>query len=80
MLIILLSIYIFFFFKAAVVEKPLTQEIISTTGCLSLLCKTGNSLAHAYVRLDIKDRYDFIFARLLSIFFAIKLTNGLYKG
>lgn len=41
---------------AAVVEKPLTQEIISTNGCLSLLCKTGNSLAHAYVRLDIKDR------------------------
>ena len=23
---------------------------------LSLLCKTGNGLAHAYVKLEIKDR------------------------
>jgi len=39
-----------------IVQKPLTQEIIANEGCLSLLCKTGNGLAHAYVRLDIKDR------------------------
>ena len=24
---------------------------------LSLLCKTGNGLAHAYVKREIKDRY-----------------------
>ncbi|XP_072333692.1 leucine-rich repeat-containing protein 23 [Scyliorhinus torazame] len=33
---------------------PLTIEILSE--CLSLLCKTGNGLAHAYVRVDLKDR------------------------
>jgi len=25
--------------------------------CLSLLCKTGDGLAHAYVRFDAPDRY-----------------------
>ncbi|XP_041377909.1 leucine-rich repeat-containing protein 23-like [Gigantopelta aegis] len=34
--------------------NPLTEEMISE--CLSLLCKTGDGLAHAYVRLDIRDR------------------------
>lgn len=36
------------------VQQPLTQEIISTG--LSLLCKTGNGLAHAFARLDVKER------------------------
>ena len=35
-------------------EMPLTEEIISES--LSLLCKTGDGLAHAYVRLDVKER------------------------
>ncbi|XP_046850166.1 leucine-rich repeat-containing protein 23-like [Xenia sp. Carnegie-2017] len=35
-------------------ENPLTEEILAES--LSLLCKTGNGLAHAYVRLDIHDR------------------------
>ncbi|XP_059815059.1 leucine-rich repeat-containing protein 23-like isoform X2 [Hypanus sabinus] len=33
---------------------PLTPEIMAES--LSLLCKTGNALAHAYVRVDLKDR------------------------
>lgn len=35
-------------------ENPITEEIIGES--LSLLCKTGNGLAHAYVKLDIHDR------------------------
>ncbi|XP_028393547.1 leucine-rich repeat-containing protein 23-like [Dendronephthya gigantea] len=35
-------------------ENPLTEEILADS--LSLLCKTGNGLAHAYVRLDVHDR------------------------
>ncbi|XP_077866569.1 leucine-rich repeat-containing protein 23-like, partial [Saccoglossus kowalevskii] len=35
-------------------ENPLTEEIIGES--LSLLCKTGNGLAHAYVKLDIHDK------------------------
>lgn len=35
-------------------EVPLTEDVIAEN--LSLLCKTGNGLAHAYVRLDIKER------------------------
>jgi len=35
-------------------ENPLTQDLIAES--LSLLCKTGNGLAHAYVRLDIHAR------------------------
>lgn len=34
--------------------KPLTTEILAES--LSLLCKTGNSLSHAYVRVDLRDR------------------------
>jgi len=37
------------------VDKPLDQEVIASG--LSLICKTGNGLAHAYVRLDIKERW-----------------------
>ncbi|XP_060606881.1 leucine-rich repeat-containing protein 23-like [Ruditapes philippinarum] len=32
----------------------LTEEMMSE--CLSLLCKTGDGLAHAYVKIDIKER------------------------
>ncbi|XP_032223448.1 leucine-rich repeat-containing protein 23 isoform X2 [Nematostella vectensis] len=35
-------------------ENPLTEEMLADS--LSLLCKTGNGLAHAYVRLDIHDK------------------------
>ncbi|KAM4610916.1 leucine-rich repeat-containing protein 23 [Polymixia lowei] len=37
-----------------VLVSPLTQETISQG--LSLLCRTGNGLAHAYVKLDLKDK------------------------
>ncbi|KAK3599139.1 hypothetical protein CHS0354_016402 [Potamilus streckersoni] len=35
-------------------ENPLTQEILPE--CLSLLSKTGDGLAHAYIRLDVHER------------------------
>ncbi|XP_033642085.1 leucine-rich repeat-containing protein 23-like [Asterias rubens] len=35
-------------------ENPLTEDIVGE--CLSLLTKIGSGLAHAYVRLDVKDR------------------------
>lgn len=35
-------------------EIPLSEDIIGE--CLSLLCKTGDGLAHAYVRLDVHER------------------------
>ncbi|XP_067658478.1 leucine-rich repeat-containing protein 23-like isoform X1 [Haliotis asinina] len=34
--------------------NPLSEEIMAES--LSLLCKTGDGLAHAYVRLDVHDR------------------------
>lgn len=34
--------------------NPLTEEVIAES--LSLLCKTGDGLSHAYVRLDIHER------------------------
>ncbi|GFR81462.1 leucine-rich repeat-containing protein 23 [Elysia marginata] len=34
--------------------NPLTEDIVAES--LSLLCKTGDGLAHAYVRLDIHER------------------------
>lgn len=48
----------------------LTAEDMSD--CLSLLCKTGDGLAHAYVRLDATDRFDnhlsqFFFCNELSV-------------
>lgn len=36
-------------------DKPLTKELAAES--LSLLCKTGTGLAHAYVRIDIKDKW-----------------------
>ncbi|XP_073794429.1 leucine-rich repeat-containing protein 23 isoform X1 [Danio rerio] len=33
---------------------PLTQDILARS--LSLLCRTGNGLSHAYVRLDLKNK------------------------
>ncbi|XP_038078619.1 leucine-rich repeat-containing protein 23-like [Patiria miniata] len=35
-------------------ENPLTEDAVGE--CLSLLAKIGSGLAHAYVRLDVKDR------------------------
>lgn len=34
--------------------NPLTENMMKEG--LSLLCKTGNGLAHAYVKLELKDR------------------------
>ena len=42
------------FFFQKVPDMPLAEEQIAE--CLSLLCKTGDGLAHAYVRLDVHDR------------------------
>lgn len=36
------------------ISTPLTEDMMKEG--LSLLCKTGNGLAHAYVKLEIKDR------------------------
>lgn len=33
---------------------PLTEDMLKEG--LSLLCKTGNGLAHAYVKLEVKER------------------------
>jgi len=35
-------------------DFPLTKELAGEG--LSLLCKTGNGLAHAYVRMDLRDK------------------------
>lgn len=35
-------------------ENPLTEEMLADS--LSLLCKTGDGLAHAYVRLDVHEK------------------------
>ncbi|KAK3702241.1 hypothetical protein QZH41_016769 [Actinostola sp. cb2023] len=43
-----------YFFQQKAPENPLTEEMLAES--LSLLCKTGNGLAHAYVRLDIHDK------------------------
>ena len=44
-----------YFFSQKLPENPLTEDIVGE--CLSLLAKIGSGLAHAYVRLDVKDRY-----------------------
>ena len=38
---------------------PLTAELI--VECLSLLCKTGDGMAHAYVKLDASGRFDYCY-------------------
>ena len=35
-------------------EKPLQEEEVGNS--LSLLCKTGDGLSHAYVKLDVKEK------------------------
>ena len=45
-------------------EVALTEEMIADT--LSLLCKTGDGLAHAYVRLDVHERYEIDITREIS--------------
>uniref|UniRef100_A0A4W3GW19 Leucine-rich repeat-containing protein 23 n=1 Tax=Callorhinchus milii TaxID=7868 RepID=A0A4W3GW19_CALMI len=37
-----------------IVTKPLTEDLVGD--CISLLCKIGNGLAHAYVKLNAKER------------------------
>lgn len=38
----------------AVEDVPLTKDLVGEN--LSLLAKTGSGLAHAYVRLDLRDK------------------------
>jgi hypothetical protein len=38
----------------AVEDNPLTKELAGES--LSLLCRTGSGMAHAYVRIDLKDQ------------------------
>ena len=38
-------------------DVPLTEEMIGDS--LSLLCKTGDGLAHAFVRLEATEKLDF---------------------
>ncbi len=40
-------------------SKPLTIEVISQS--ISLLCKIGTALSHAYVRLDVHDKVSAVF-------------------
>ena len=43
---------------------PLNEEIMAES--LLLLCKTGNGLSHAYVRLDAAQKYSIIFKNQLK--------------
>jgi len=52
--------------------NPLTEDIISES--LSLLCKTGDGLAHAYVRLDIHER-DITDIEILSSFIHLRYID-----
>ena len=53
-------------------ENPLTEEVLAES--LSLLCKTGNGLAHAYVRLDIHDR-DITDINILNCFIHLRYLD-----
>ncbi|XP_029437570.1 leucine-rich repeat-containing protein 23 [Rhinatrema bivittatum] len=51
---------------------PLTEEIMKEG--LSLLCKTGNGLAHAYVKLEAKDR-ELTDISILSTYIHLRYVN-----
>ncbi|CAB3979277.1 leucine-rich repeat-containing 23-like [Paramuricea clavata] len=53
-------------------ENPLTEEVLAES--LSLLCKTGNGLAHAYVRLDVHDR-DMTDISILNCFIHLRYVD-----
>lgn len=53
-------------------DNPLVQEMIPE--CLSLLCKIGSGLSHAYVRLDIHDR-DITDIELLKNFIHVRYVD-----
>jgi hypothetical protein len=38
----------------AVEDNPLTKQVAGE--CLSLLSRIGDGMAHAYVRMDVKDK------------------------
>ena len=57
-------------------ENPLTEEVLAES--LSLLCKTGNGLAHAYVRLDIHDR-DITDINILNCFIHLRYLVSKYN-
>ncbi|XP_042528386.1 leucine-rich repeat-containing protein 23 [Dipodomys spectabilis] len=52
--------------------NPLTEALLKEG--LSLLCKTGNGLAHAYVKLDVKDR-DLTDISLLRTFIHLRYVD-----
>ena len=58
-----------YFILQKVPENPLTEEMVGE--CLSLLCKTGDGLAHAFVRLDIHERY-------MYMMLDVKMSHHLY--
>ena len=47
-------LYLVYLNTQQIKDNPLTAEVVGEN--LSLLCKTGNGLAHAYVRLDVKNK------------------------
>uniref|UniRef100_H2YVP5 Leucine-rich repeat-containing protein 23 n=1 Tax=Ciona savignyi TaxID=51511 RepID=H2YVP5_CIOSA len=53
-------------------ENPLVQQMIPE--CLNLLCKIGNGLAHAYVRLDAHER-DLTDVELLKKFIHVRYVD-----
>nr|NP_001027749.1 axonemal leucine-rich repeat protein [Ciona intestinalis]BAB85845.1 axonemal leucine-rich repeat protein [Ciona intestinalis] len=53
-------------------ENPLVQEMVPE--CLNLLCKIGNGLAHAYVRLDAHER-DLTDIELLRKFIHVRYVD-----
>ncbi|XP_039257437.2 leucine-rich repeat-containing protein 23-like [Styela clava] len=53
-------------------DNPLIQDVIPE--CLSLLCKIGSGLTHAYVRLDVHDR-DITDIQLLKSFIHVRYVD-----
>lgn len=60
--------YIFF-----EVDNPLTGEVVGEN--LTLLCKTGNGLAHAFIRLDLKNKSDYSFNHVNITYLCFLLEN-----
>ncbi|XP_015767774.1 PREDICTED: leucine-rich repeat-containing protein 23-like isoform X1 [Acropora digitifera] len=56
-------------------ENPLTEEMLADS--LSLLCKTGDGLAHAYVRLDIHEK-ELTDVSILSSFIHLRYVDVLH--
>ena len=59
-------------------SNPLSVE--NAGECLSMLCKTGDGLAHAYANMDVKDRFVrlryHIFRCFMQAFHPLKAPDG----